>query len=329
MSRKFDVNNRNILRNRQCCAFTMIVAGGNPNGDPDRDGAPRMTFDNYGYITPVSLKQHWRAMFADHDSPVFQSAVEMFMIENPERCHIFESITRGYPVGTDPKLALSQAWDLLSKSEQDALDRYLDWRLFGTTSLEQAAKPKKGKKGKKASAQTESEDGEIEDDSEKIRFKRTGVITITPMLSITPILAEEATITKMAAIRDNLIEKGAGDMAPGASKFITFAVYYGMISVNPNVAAQTRTTIGDIELFKAMLKYAYSANESATRPAGSVRFHNIWWAEHTNALGSFDERKFFDAMKPRRKAGSDELPSKIEDFEFPSPPKGIEVIDLA
>lgn len=325
---KFDVNNQDIVKNRQCAVVTLVVRGANPNGDPDRDGAPRLLPDGCGLITDVSFKQKLRTIFADHKSPVFTSMMEMYEVANHERCYVYESLNRGYN-GLDPKAALAKAWEQLSGDPDGAMDRYMDWRWFGTTSLEKTGSKDNGKK-KRPKAEGAEVEGEVEEESQedeaKVRFKRTGVITISPLITVGPILDAGATITKMAAIREDLIDKGAGDMAPGGKKFVPFAVYYGTIAVNPNVASHTGTTIGDIELFKAALKYAYSANESSNRPAGSVYFKNIWWASHKNAIGSFDERKFFEEMRPRKKTS--DFPTSIEDFTFPEPT--IEgVVDLA
>lgn len=310
MASKFDVNNDSIIKNRQCAALILVVNGANPNGDPDQGGAPRMTALNEGFITPQSFKQKLRATLADHNSPVFNSLVELFGIKNTERFHIFESLHRGYS-GLTPRESLQHARQLFVKDEGAAIDRYFDCRVFGGTNLDD--KNATGPDGT----------------SMKMQFKRTGPVTISAFRSIGPIISVDSTITKMAPMRESVIAKEAGDMAPGAYKFVPFAVYYAMLSVNPNVAEATKTTIGDIELLKGLLKYAYLANESATRPAGTISFKHIWWANHTNALGSFNETEFFEAMRPKFKGNPSGFPSSLEDFEFPSLPNGMDVVDLA
>ena len=48
------------IKNRYEFVILFDVENGNPNGDPDRDGAPRQREDGRGEISDKSVKRKWR-----------------------------------------------------------------------------------------------------------------------------------------------------------------------------------------------------------------------------------------------------------------------------
>ena len=156
---------------------------------------------------------------------------------------------------------------------------------------------------------------------------------MTPAVSLCPVNIQEATISKKATLRDSLLETGQNDLAPFSKKFVEHGLYVARLSVNPHVAKHTFTTEEDIQIFKNLLKYVFSLSTCCTRPAGSVSFKHIWWADHANSLGSFNEQEFFRLLTPKRTGDNPNVPSQsIEDYEIPHPEElnlDYEVIDLA
>ena len=115
-------------------------------------------------------------------------------------------------------------------------------------------------------------------------------------------------------------------MAPGAKRFIEHAIFTARICVNPHLARHTNTTEQDIEVLKATLKHIFALSTSASRPGGSINVLHVWWRDHENSLGSFNENDFFKSLTPVRK-GAQEPSNSLDDYEFPTP--GENVYDLA
>ena len=119
-------------------------------------------------------------------------------------------------------------------------------------------------------------------------------------------------------------------MAPLSIKFIGHGLFVMRIGVNPHIAHHTRTTPDDIEVLKKIFPHMFNLTASAARPAGSITPIHIWWADHANSLGSFNEYKFFEQMTPRRKDGTTTPSTSLDDYIIPDDPKikGCTVTDL-
>lgn len=106
--------------------LVIEVRNSNPNGDPEREGAPRQRPDGRGEISPVSFKRKLRDLAGDHDGPVWQDLAEGRKLK-PGDFEILE--TRGRDRG-----GISE----LLKKDRGAFQRkYWDARLFGNTFLEE------------------------------------------------------------------------------------------------------------------------------------------------------------------------------------------------
>jgi CRISPR/Cas system type I-B associated protein Csh2 (Cas7 group RAMP superfamily) len=304
------------------------------NGDPDRDGCPRTRSDGRGTALDVSLKSKLRQLWTRHNTEYFQALVEQLGI-NPERFHICESWMHG--VDTNDPVTARNAIVELSDNHAAFCDRLVDSRLFGTTflpegedpedetaemppsdddnaSADAAEKPKKGK-GKKKKNGTSNGD--------KVRkhlgLKRTGPVTITHAISVSPVAIEENTITKTAPLRMTHVASQQGDMAPQAKKYVVHGVYVARIFVNPMFTQQTGCDEMDIEFFKVTLPDMFAMTTSASRPGGSINMIHIWWAEHQSILGDFNEMKFWESLTPTRKDGSNEPSTSLDDYIIPTP----------
>lgn len=278
--------------NRISGMMIIDVSGANPNGSPDWDNLPRQFNKGYGYISPVCLKRKCRDPFVDHSSICFQELSEKFDFD-PENYHIFESHERGFP-GYDPKKA-REASMKLAQNVEAFLQKYWDIRIFGGTILEDAKQEKKNK------------DKEKEDSA--FRWIKTGCITFSPACSIAPIQIEEATISKKATFRDK-----SSDLAPGAYKFVVHGLYVCTFSFNPHVAHHTMCQPKDLEVFKGVLPYIFSLSQSAARPTSTIAPVHIWWREHDNTLGSFNEYLWFKSLMPTTKV---ETPKDLNDYVIP------------
>jgi CRISPR-associated protein Csd2 len=309
---------------RSSCLVIAEILGCNPNGDPDWDGSPRIVGDRL-WMSDVSIKRKHRNLFVDHESVIFRD-LQRELGFDPERFHIFESLTRGYP-GVGPLEAKRMALKLCATNPEASHARNLDMRLYGTLPLDGDNKEeKKGKKPKKPM------EGEDKKEGDFVAMKRTGPVTISHAISVAPVILYPMSITKMAPLRDQLLEDGQGDMAPSAKKVIQHAVVVARIAVNPAVAREVGTTVEDIEAFKKSFKYIFSTSASASRPAGSINLLHMWWADHTNSLGSFNECNFWNALRPIKLTDPEKPSMSLSEYKFPTPQEmglNYNVVDLA
>ncbi|MCK9459529.1 MAG: type I CRISPR-associated protein Cas7 [Proteobacteria bacterium] len=284
---------------RQCGLGIIEVRFANANGNPDAEGGPRQMSDLIGLISDVSIKAKIRAIFADHESEVFKALQERFKFD-PERFHVLESIKRGtsyHPgdyTGDEAVRAKNEAKKLADENPAAMCEKFVDVRLFGAGAL------------------FEDKSG----DGDKVRYLKTGCVTITPAISINQVNVVEQTITKKACFRDENLSNLQGDIAPLAKKFVQHALYTTRICVNSHIAAATNTSAEDIEVLKVVLPLIFAYNPSASRPIGSVNMLHVYWKAHSNPLGSFNELAFWDAYTPKSKIGISPSTS-LDDYTFP------------
>ena len=293
-----------LVNTRSDAMVVMIVNRGSPNNDPNTC-APREMDGRYGVVSSVSIKRKFRNLWEDKNNPVWKELASMSGIaeEDYKSYGILESFNRGFDC-SDPLAAKNLLKELIKSGPDNALNQLVDARLFGCTFLDET-----GEKG------------------EKIRMVKGGVVQIGHAKTISPIETITQDITRKVNSEDEKVN--GGGMAPDGLKFINHAVFTWRVSVNPFLAANSLTTKRDIELFKATIPFIYSANESASRPAGSIIIRNIWWADHTNALGSFNAESLFDELMPRKK--NDPLSPSIstDEYEFPTyKGNSINIVDL-
>lgn len=315
-----------LLQKRSAGLLVFVVQGGNPNGDPDADARPRLTVDNRGLVTDGSIKRKLRSLFEDVTRPTYRDLQERLKFDS-DKFHMWESVSRGFDTD-DPGKALAMAKDFIGTDDpKKLLARYADMRWFGTTAIEE-----------KEAETTDEENGESEkkparkakrasEEGTRISLKRTGVITIRPAFSVGLVRVVEASLTKIAPMRHDNMEKRVGDIAPAGKKFIQLGVYFAPISVNPHFANATGTTEQDIEVFKGALPYVFAMSQSSSRPAGSVAIRHLWWRDHDKPLGSFNELDWWNLLTPRKVKNVDDYSTSLDDFEFPRPKDG-EGVDL-
>lgn len=288
--------------NRSVGMLVYEVICGNPNGDPDVGNAPRTFPDGYGWVSPMSIKRKIRDFLSDHDNPVFKDFVKRDNLD-PERLYVFESRNKGY-AGTS-ELECARKAMALAKSDPEAfLNRYFDVRIFGTTALP---------------------DGLEKEKKEEPRFVRTGCVSIGVGCSIAPVEIIEASVTKKSPLSaDHLAtdtgrtikdKDPSGDIGPNALKFIRHGMYYQLISVNPHCAHLTNAAQEDIDILKKILPHIFETSSSCARPSGSMNLQHVWWADHSNTIGSFKETEFINNLKPTAK---NDKPICLSDYNVPN-----------
>lgn len=297
--------------NRITGMMIVDVNGANVNGCFE-GGAPRRLNDGRGWINSSTISRKIRDMMSDHESPAFLE-IQRRVGFDPNRFHVFDSLIRGEAKDNDPIRAKNNAIELGRKDPEAFLDKFWDFRLFGGLPIT-------------------DEDKEVAAAGGGRVPSRTGCVSFSNAYSVSQVNIVEATITKKASLRDDLLSIRKNDVAPSAKKFVEHGLYVCSFGFVPNLAPRTKAIEQDIEVLKVALPYVFSTSTSASRPSGSVEIINIWWAVHENALGSFSTRKFKEAMMPIRNGDNPmEASSSINDYTIPDemslPVSAINLID--
>ena len=272
-------NSTRVKGNTTMKRFTALmiieVKGGNPNGDPETNGSPRQLDSGHGMISAVSIKRKYRNLLEDHSNPVTKQLMDIIGIE-PENSFIFESHLKGFETGGDALEAMKEVTKYAQKNGEDGIiRRYVDTRWFGVTGLE---KVKKGQ--------------------ESLSIKRTGGISISNAVSINPVEISLDTITKTASLRDDLVAKKQGDIAPEGLKLVKHGLYVAKIVCDVKSAYNSLMSDEDVEAFRIMTPHIFNQSLSAARPAGSVQLLHFWVKYHDQATCSFNENKFWSDLAP-------------------------------
>jgi len=253
----------------------IVVENSNPNGDPDQDSDPRRrSHDNRGMITGVSFKRKIRDLVLQKDEPVWTTVSKDFGIS--DSADEFDLLERRGINRTEVNALLCKDFNRFKES-------YWDARVFGNTFLEEGV-------------------------GDTIR---SGVAHFGLAVSVSPVRIHRLTKTKIAPVEGG--EDGQGPsrgMAPLAHRIVEHGVYTMPFFVNPTGAQGERgtgCTALDIALMLKLIRYAYPHTKSDIRPLVEVR--HAWYAEHADALGSFSEFEFIEAMTPKRKGENLNVPS--------------------
>jgi len=276
------------LKRRSFGIFVVDSVLSNYNGNPDEDDMPRMTDDGYGLISPVCAKHRIRELIEDHKGVTWEYFKKELSLDD-DGFFIWESALKGYDV-KNPIEAKVHWRELVKNDGEEALvKRFWDMRVFGTTALESK-------------------------DKDSLNFKRTGCISVSPLISLLPVEIINQTITKGNPLEPKLMEAGQGTIAPFGFKVARHGLFVGCYVINPSKAHYTNTTEKDIDVFKALLPYAFSNSTAASR--SGVRVVQVIHANHSNPLGSFNESEFFEFCKPLTEM---DIPStSMNDYNFRS-----------
>ncbi|MBM4305728.1 MAG: CRISPR-associated protein [Deltaproteobacteria bacterium] len=285
------------------------VRNSNPNGDPERDGAPRKRRGDIGEISPVSVKRKMRDLVENKKGPIWLYLQNKFKLD--ETC--FQMLEdRDRKRGEIKKMIIED--DSKPLAEKRFVKMYWDGRVFGNTFLEEAEgeteestpdekTPKKTGKGRSAKAE------------EAIALKRnvkTGVVHFGLGLSIAPVtVRSDFTLTNKAGVEE---EKTAG-MAPGAFKFVEHGIYAIPFFINPTQASKTGCTKADVDVAIELIPYVYSHNRSLVRT--QVEVLHAWYMEHTNQKGSCNDFDLIDALMPKKIENKDKPSFSRAEYHIP------------
>jgi len=287
------------------------VRNSNPNGDPERDGAPRRRRGDIGEISPVSVKRKMRELVANKKGPIWLYLQNKLNLEDA-RFDILEE--RGRKREEITQMILRDAEQPIENKE--FVRRYWDGRVFGNTFLE-GAEGETGEDAAKTNPEKTSRANRGKKAAETLALKnnvKTGVVHFGLGLSVAPVAVRtDFTLTNKSGVQD---EKSSG-MAPGAFKFVEHGVYAIPFFVNPTQASKTGCKKEDVDVALELIPYVYSHNRSLVRT--QVEVLHAWYVEHSNQKGSYNDFDLIDALMPKKPEAANKPSVARNEYDIPNP----------
>ncbi len=272
--------------------YLFDVTDGNPNGDPDAGNLPRVDPETgQGLVTDVCIKRKVRNYVAlTRNNGQSASGYDIYV---QEKAILNQQHEKAYvALGIDPKKRTAKGKD---KAEEDRkltawmCQNFYDIRAYGAVMT------------------TEVNCGQVR-----------GPIQFALGRSIDPIFSQEHAVTRCAVTTEREADAQSGDNRTMGRKF---TVPYGLYRVhgffNPFLAAQTRFSAQDLELFKQALGQMFEFDRSAARgqmvPRRCIAFR------HDSPLGNARADQLFDRVKVALKpelAEAGKPPRKFTDYDL-------------
>ena len=269
------------------------VTDGNPNGDPDAGNMPRIDPETgQGLVTDVCLKRKVR-----------------------NYVQLSKETEAGYGI-------FIQERGILNRKIEDAF-KQLEIDLQETPSSP-ADGGKRREKGKSQGSETERGRDFLCQTNYDIRMfgavlmtgpnagQVRGPMQLTFARSISPIVALDITITRMAVATEKEAEAQGGDnRTMGRKALLPYGLYVAKGFFSPSFARQTGVTSEDLTLFWKSLENMWDFDRSASR--GMMACRGLYVFSHQDGLGNAPAHKLFQRFEARLKGGVD-APRRYEDY---------------
>lgn len=139
-----------------------------------------------------------------------------------------------------------------------------------------------------------------------------GPMQLTFARSISPIVALDITITRMAVATEKEAEAQGGDnRTMGRKALLPYGLYVAKGFFSPSFARQTGVTSEDLTLFWKSLENMWDFDRSASR--GMMACRGLYVFSHQDGLGNAPAHKLFQRFEARLKGGVD-APRRYEDY---------------
>lgn len=284
------------ISNRYDFVYIFDVQDGNPNGDPDAGNLPRMDVEtSEGLVSDVCLKRKIRNYVQ-----TAKECAEGYDIFIKEKAVLNKAIEASYEDEEVKKAKDSAKTD----AARDVMcRRYFDVRTFGAVMST-------GEKTKNA--------GQVR-----------GPIQLTFARSVSPIVSQEHSITRMAVASEKEADKQAGgNRTIGRKATVPYGLYVAHGFVSANLAQQTGFSEEDLELVWEALANMFDCDRSAARGLMSARRLIVF--KHDSALGNAPANKLFDLVSveqiDKEKASRSFADYRIE-IDRDNCPANVEIIE--
>lgn len=285
------------INNRYDFLYIFDVQDGNPNGDPDAGNLPRMDAETgEGLVSDVCLKRKVRNYVQ-----IVKDCADGYDIFVKEKAVLNKAIEGAYE---DERVKNAKDADKTDAARNVMCGRYFDVRTFGAVMST-------GEKTKNA--------GQVR-----------GPIQLTFGRSVSPIISQEHSITRMAVASDKESEKQAGgNRTIGRKSTVPYGLYVARGFVSANLAQQTGFGEEDLNLFWEALINMFDCDRSSARGLMSARRLIVF--KHGSVLGNAPANKLFDLVNieqiDKTKTSRSFADYKIE-IDRANCPENVEILEL-
>lgn len=274
------------IGNRYDFVFLFDVKDGNPNGDPDAGNLPRLDAETgNGLVTDVSLKRKVRnfVSLVRGDAPRYDIFVR-------EKSVLNQTIERAYEENEAVKsgLAAWQAWQKDKKKNPKPArhyediardwmcDNFFDVRTFGAVMS--------------TGDKQDSDGGESK--IKKTAGQVRGPVQLTFARSVSPVVAMEHSITRMAVTNEKDLDK---ERTMGRKFTVPYGLYRAHGFVSAHLARQTGFGEDDLKLLWEALANMFDHDRSAAR--GEMSARGLYVFKHESELGDAPAHALFDLVQ--------------------------------
>jgi len=255
------------LNHRYDFVLLFDVKDGNPNGDPDAGNLPRLDAETgHGLVTDVCLKRKVRNYvgMAHGEQPPYEIYVKEKAVLNKQHERAYEGIGKAELLKGDDKKR--KGGDAVDEARQWMCKNFFDVRTFG------------------AVMSTGVNCGQVR-----------GPVQLTFARSISPVVALEHSITRMAVATEAEAEKQGGDNRTMGRKFtVPYGLYRAHGFVSAHLANQTGFSQEDLELLWSSLVNMFDHDRSAAR--GEMSTRGLYVFKHEGVLGDAPAHSLFDLI---------------------------------
>lgn len=283
----------NIVSKKDEFMLIFEVINGNPNGDPDNDGAPRVDVQTrHGIVTDVCQKRRVRDYIAlkRGGEPGFDILINSDKTLNEKNTEAF--IAENLPLNLEDK---AKKCDVM-KARSYMLRRYYDARVLG--AVMSTGKDRCG--------------------------TAKGPVKITMARSVSPVYVEDLTITRKARTTEE--RQKTGDTEFGRKYIIPYGLYVAKGFVSPADAEKTGMTEEDLDLFYEALINMFDYFRSAA--SGEMYTRKLLVFRHDSPLGGPRAYDLFNKVSIKEKV---KYPREFSDYEITidrNMPEGVELIEM-
>lgn len=272
------------IKNKYDFMILFDVKNGNPNGDPDNDGRPRINPEtSMGLVSDVCLKRKIRDYVND------------FMTDK-EGFHIY--VQSETTLNSNDKMAYSAfGIDDVAKTRKDDPDislkirdfmcqNFFDIRTFGAVMTTFV--------------------------TDKLNCGQVkGPVQIGFAESVDPIMPMDVTITRKAITKDSDADKKNNEM--GGKTIVPYALYVAHGHISCNLAKKTGFSENDLGLLWNAILHMFDNDSSASRAEMSMRKLIIF--KHDSEWGNSPAYRLFESVNIKKK---DEVnvPSCFGDYKL-------------
>jgi CRISPR-associated protein Csd2 len=259
------------LNHRYDFVLLFDVKDGNPNGDPDAGNLPRLDAETgHGLVTDVCLKRKVRNYvgMAHGEQPPFEIYVKEKAVLNKQHERAYVAIGKADLLKGDDKKR--KGGDAVDEARQWMCKNFFDVRTFG------------------AVMSTGVNCGQVR-----------GPVQLTFARSISPVVALEHSITRMAVATEAEAEKQGGDNRTMGRKFtVPYGLYRAHGFVSAHLANQTGFSEEDLALLWASLVNMFDHDRSAAR--GEMSTRGLYVFKHEGVLGDAPAHSLFDLVEVKQ-----------------------------